>query len=321
MSRISPDAGFSGLILSASSDSVSMLLRALQETRRVEVLSRPQIMAMDNQEGRAFVGETVPFITRSDISQFGSTSNSIVREEVGLSLRVTPRISPDGLVVMRIFAANDRLGEVADGVPIAFGPNGEPILSPLVNTIQAETTVSALSGQTVVLSGLLTKRDTALHRRVPILADVPLLGNLFRYDAVSTRRAELLIVMTPHIVRNRFEAEMIKEVESARMDWCLADVIDMHGPVGLRSIRDPAGAAEAEVIYPEHVSPEEYQQMPEPYSPGGTRVPTEGQPTFPTVAPQASKESPASTEQAEKKKSRFRLPQFFAKSEKQTETK
>jgi len=321
VSRISPNAGFSGLILSASSDSVSMLLRALQETRRVEVLSRPQIMAMDNQEGKAFVGETVPFITGSFISQFGNTSNTITREEVGLSLRVTPRISPDGLVVMQIFAANDRLGDVADGVPIAFGPNGEPILSPLVNTIQAETTVSAVSGQTIVLSGLLTKRDTALHRRVPLLADIPLLGNLFRYDAVSTRRTELLIILTPHVVRNRFEAEMIKEVESARMDWCLSDVIDMHGPVGLRSRRDPAGAAEAEVIYPEQVAPEEYQPTPERYEPGEIEVPGDDLPQLPNVPlPSTSTEAPA-TGQTASKSSIFRLPRLFGKSKESSATK
>jgi len=319
VSRISPNAGFSGLILSASSDSVSMLLRALQETRRVEVLSRPQIMAMDNQEGKAFVGQTVPFITGSFISQFGNTSNTITREEVGLSLRVTPRISPDGLVVMQIFAANDRLGDVADGVPIAFGPNGEPILSPLVNTIQAETTVSAVSGQTIVLSGLLTKRDTALHRRVPLLADIPLLGNLFRYDAVSTRRTELLIILTPHIVRNRFEAEMIKEVESARIDWCLSDVIGMHGPVGLRSRRDPAGAAEAEVIYPEQIAPQECQPTPEQYGPGEIEAPAEDFPQLPNVPTPAASEETRTPEQTASKSTIFRLPRLFGKS-KETST-
>lgn len=119
-----------------------MLLRALQETQRVEVLSRPQIMAIDNQVGRAFVGETVPFITESTINQFGNPTNSIERIEVGLNLEVTPRISPDGLVVMKVFASNDRLGNISEGVPIAIAPNGEPINSPIVDTIQAETTVS-----------------------------------------------------------------------------------------------------------------------------------------------------------------------------------
>ena len=256
VNRVSSEGGFGGLVLSASSNSVSMLLRALQESQRVEVLSRPQIMALDNQEGYAFVGQTVPFITRSDVSVVGTPQNTIERVNVGLNLIVTPRISPDNLVVMNVFASNDRLQPINEGVPVAIAPNGDPILSPIVDSIEARTTVSAMSGQTVVLSGLLRKEDRALHRRVPILADVPLLGELFKFDSVATERKELLIVLTPHVVRGRLESEMIKQVESARMSWCLSDVIDLHGPVGLRSRQDPAGAAEAETIYPEAIPAE-----------------------------------------------------------------
>ena len=67
---------------------------------------------------------------------------------------------------------------------------------------------------------------------------------------------ELLIVMTPHVVKNRYESEMIKQVESARMNWCLSDVVNLHGPAGLRSQTDRAGAAEAETVYPDQLPPE-----------------------------------------------------------------
>jgi len=267
VNRVSPDAGFGGLVLSASSNSVSMLLRALQESRRLEVLSRPQIMALDNQLGTAFVGQIVPFITASQPNQFGQPTNQVERIQVGLDLQVTPRISPDGLVVMDVFAANNRLRPLSEGVPVAVSPNGDPILQPIQDAIQARTTVSAVSGQTIVLSGLITKEDTALHRRVPLLADIPLLGDLFRFDSVSTRRRELLIIMTPHVVRGRFEAEMLKQVESARMNWCLSDVVDLHGPAGLRSATDREGAAEAETVYPTEVMPQQFMpasQLPTP---------------------------------------------------------
>ncbi|MBX3432398.1 MAG: hypothetical protein KF847_03675 [Pirellulales bacterium] len=251
VNRLNPDLGFGGLVLSASSESVSMLLRALQESRRLEVLSRPQIMALNNQIGRAFVGEIVPFVTGQTVPVVGSFPiNQITREPVGLRLEVRPRISPDGLVVMEVFAEKSELGRIADGVPVGFAQNGDPINVPRVNATQAQTVVSAVSGQTVVLSGLLTKRDEAIHRRVPLLADIPLLGNLFRYDLSTTRRTELLIILTPHIVRSRYESEMLKQTESARMSWCLSDVVDMHGPAGLRSRLDPLGAAEAQAVYP-----------------------------------------------------------------------
>lgn len=255
VNRVSSDSGFGGLVLSASSNSVSMLLRALQESRRLEVLSRPQIMALNNQEGSAFVGQLVPFIRESNLNQLGLTTNTVEQVEVGLGLLVVPRISPDGLVVLDITAENRRLRPLNEGVPVAVSPNGDPILQPIQDAIIARTVVSAMSGQTVVLSGLITKEDNELHRRVPILADVPLLGDLFRFDSVSTTRRELLIVMTPHVVKNRFDSEMIKQIESARMNWCLTDIVNLHGPAGLRSQSDRAGVAESETVYPEHLPP------------------------------------------------------------------
>jgi type II secretion system protein D len=263
VNRVNPALGFGGLVLSASSESVSMLLRALQESRRLEVLSRPQIMALDNQEGRTFVGEIVPIITASVPDAFGRYQNTVTPEPVGLELRVRPRISPEDLVVMQVSALKRELGPLDQGVPIAIAPNGDPIRVPRINSTEALTTVSAVSGQTIVLSGLLTKRDEALHRRVPLLADIPLLGDLFRYDSSSVVRTELLIVLTPRVVRSRFDAERIKQVESARMSWCLADVVDLHGPAGLRSRQDPIGAAEAEVVIPAEL-PKDSQLLPAP---------------------------------------------------------
>ena len=69
---------------------------------------------------------------------------------------------------------------------------------------------------------------------------------IFKFDAKEVRRAELLIVLTPQVIRSRYQSEMIKQVESSRMSWCLSDVVDMSGPLGLRSRFDTMGAAEAE---------------------------------------------------------------------------
>jgi type II secretion system protein D len=271
--RISQAAGFGGLVLSASSESISMLLRALQESQRLEVLSRPQIMALDNQTGRAFVGQVVPYITASTIDQIGQRTNTITFRDVGLELLVRPRISPDNLVVMEIYAAKDELGSVADGVPISIAPNGAAINAPIIDSISAETTVSALSGQTVVLSGLLLKRDRELHRRVPLIADIPLIGDLFKFDAKQVERSELLIVLTPRVIRSRYESERLKQIESSRMSWCLSDVVDMHGPTGLRSRQDTLGAAEAETVYPTVVPDENGGFAPNPAPPAPPAAP------------------------------------------------
>jgi type II secretory pathway component GspD/PulD (secretin) len=288
VNRIAPDLGFGGFVLSASSNSVSMLLRALQETRRLEVLSRPQIMALDNQDGRAFVGQIIPIIVGTTFNQLGSPINTIEQQPVGLELIVRPRISPEDLVVMQISAVKRELGPVDQGIPIAFAANGDPIRSPIINSTEAQTTVSAVGGQTVVLSGLLTKRDEALHRRVPLLGDIPLVGALFRFDSSRQVRTELLIVLTPHVIRSRAESDRLKQVESSRINWCLSDVVDMHGPAGLRSRSDMLGAAEAEVVYPT-IEPGE-MPLPEP-APTGEMLPPAMTPpdvsldSYPTPAP------------------------------------
>ncbi len=284
--RVSQAAGFGGFVLSASSESISLLLRALQESQRLEVLSRPQIMALDNQTGRAFVGQVVPYITQSTLDTAGGRTNTITFRDVGLELLVRPRISPDDLVVMEVYAAKSQLGAIADGVPISIAPNGAAINAPIIDTISAETTISAVSGQTVVLSGLLTKRDRELHRRVPLLADIPLLGDLFKFDAKQVERAELLIVLTPHVIRSRRQSELLKQVESSRMSWCLSDVVDMHGPAGLRSRQDTLGAAQAEAVYPTDIPNENGVFAPEILGP--PLAPTLAPPMGPMMGPAVS---------------------------------
>jgi len=168
-----------------------------------------------------------------------------------LILGVTPRISPDGLVVMEIDAEKSELGPESEGIPISVSATGDVLRSPRINVTLAQTTVSALSGQTIVLGGLLFTSKTDVSRRVPLLADIPILGNLFRYDSTIKRRSELLIIMTPRVVRTEQEAEEIKKVEAARMHWCLADVIKLHGESGLRNRNDEFSDAETTTVYPD----------------------------------------------------------------------
>jgi type II secretion system protein D len=253
VSRVNSDLGFGGFVFSASSNSVSMLLRALQENRRLEVLSRPQIVALDNQPGEIRVGQRVPRISAVNTTNFGQ-NNTVEYEDAGIILQVTPRINDDGLVVMTVYAEKSQVGSTAEGIPIFAGTDGTVVNAPRIDQTVAQTTVAAMSGQTVVLSGLLTKQTTDVHRRVPLLSEIPLLGDLFRYDFVSEQRTELLIILTPRVMRNELDAEMIKQVESSRMSWVLCDVIDLHGPSGLKSRCDD-WTAETEAIYPGMLPP------------------------------------------------------------------
>ena len=248
--RVNGDLGFGGLVLSASNESISVLLRALSDNRRLDVLSRPQITTLDNQAAYVQVGERVPYITDVVTTNFGQ-NNVVELVDVGLILGVTPRINPDGMIVMEVDAQKSELGPIEDGIPIFVNITGDEVLSPRIEIIEAQTTVSAADGQTIVLGGLITESERNINRRVPYLADIPILGHLFRYDLAAKMRTELLIVLTPRVVRNEDDMEMIKQEESARMSWCLSDVQRVHGDTGIYGT-DITGVygPEPEVIYP-----------------------------------------------------------------------
>ncbi len=249
--RSDPALGFGGLVLSASSKSINVLLRALQQNQRLEVLSRPQVMTIDNQPAFIQVGQKVPRITGVTINQIGQ-NNTVMLENVGLILGVTPRISPDGMVVMEIDAEKSDVGTDADGIPISVSASGAVIRSPRINVTTAQTTISTASGETIILGGLITKSLLTINRRVPYISDIPVLGQLFKYDQVQAKRTELLIILTPHVVRNAEDAERLKQIEAARMHWCAADVHSVHGdPEFCRRGQCPACNADMPVIYPD----------------------------------------------------------------------
>ena len=113
----------------------------------------------------------------STVNQNGQ-SNTVALENVGLIIGVTPRISPDGMVVMEIDAEKSALGPEQEGVPVSVSVDGTVIRAPRIDTTTAQATVSAASGETIVLGGLITKRRQEITRRVPVLGDLPLLRHL-----------------------------------------------------------------------------------------------------------------------------------------------
>ncbi len=249
--RINNELGFGGLVLSASSESVSVLIRALEESRRADVLSRPQIRTLDNQSAFIQVGQRVPRITASNLTAGGLQTNTVELENVGIILGVTPRISPDNTVVMEIDAEKSQLGPEEKGVPITVSLDGTVIRSPSVDIQTAQATVSAASGETIVLGGMITSRDETISRRVPYLSDIPVLGNLFRFDSTTDIRAELLIILTPHVIRSPEDAQRIKETEMARMSWCAADIYEIHGDVGAAYDPGVVNDRDTETVYPD----------------------------------------------------------------------
>jgi len=279
LGRSDPTLGYGGLVLSASSESVSVLIRALQESQRLEVLGRPQIMTLDNQAAFIQIGKRVPRITGTQMNQIGQT-NTIDLVNVGLILGVTPRISPEGMVVMEIDAEKSDVGPESEGVPVSVVGN-VVIRSPSFDTTMAQTTVSAQDGETIVLGGLITRETRKIERKVPYLGDVPVLGNLFKYKSTDNQRSELLIVLTPHVVRGPEEADRIKRLESARMHWCLEDVYQVHGDAGITRNggqviypdTNPRGLPGPESVPPKPTAKDKPSKTPTPPAPGLEAIP------------------------------------------------
>jgi type II secretory pathway component GspD/PulD (secretin) len=225
-------SGLGGFVFSAASNSFNLLIRALKTQGRLDVLSRPQIQTLDNQTALINVGQDIPYVNTSNITATGIISNSILYRPVGVILQVTPRISPDGTVIMRVIP---EVSSVAN-TTISLGNNQT---ATAFNTQHVETTVFAQDGETVAIGGLITKHDERHDNKIPWLGDLPYIGALFRYRTQMKMRTELLVILTPRIVRSRFDADRILAEESRKLDWCLKDVLSIHGTTGMEPVNPP----------------------------------------------------------------------------------
>lgn len=214
--------GVGGFVFSAASNSVNVLVRALRTQGRIEVLSRPQIVTRDNQQALISVGQQVPIVTGSNITAQGIIQNTVEQQQVGIILKVLPQISPDGRIVMRVEPQVSRVSNST--VDIGNGVKGT-----IIDQTIASTTIEAFDGKTVVIGGLINKRDDKEQRGIPWLGDLPYIGALFRYRRHEKQRQELLIIMTPHIIRNPMDADRVFAEESRKMSWSLDDVQALHG--------------------------------------------------------------------------------------------
>ena len=192
---VSPINGVGGFVFSGGSNSFNLLVRALAAQGRLSILSRPQIMTLDNQTALVNIGQNIP-ISSGSIVTTGIVSIPTIRENVGIILQVTPKITPDGQVLMRVIPEVSAV----DPVPLNLG-NGT--LGTVLDIQHVETTVTAYDGETIVLGGLMAKTDNKTETKIPILGDLPGVGALFRYRTYSKNQKELIFIMTPHIVRCR----------------------------------------------------------------------------------------------------------------------
>ena len=233
MGRVNGDLGFGGLVLSAGSESINILLRALSENRRVEVLSRPMIQALHNQLGSIVVGQTFQQVNGlgAQNTLTGVSQPQLQERAVGIQLQVTPRVSPDGSITMEVVATKDGINPSRSIPIISDFQTGTTIDSPVIDTVTAQASVSVQDGQTIVLGGMITQSEGTIERKVPWLADLPVLGTAFRFDSKSKTRSELLIFLTPRIMKTPEDYEEQKQVEAERMAFSMEKAEEINGPV------------------------------------------------------------------------------------------
>jgi general secretion pathway protein D len=195
----------SGFIFHIDEANVTAAVQALATKATLDVLSRPYILTADNQQAVITVGQEVPFITRSQITESGQTINTIEYDDIGIILTVTPHINPQGLVTMDVAPEISTLtGETVD--------ISETVKAPVFAKRSAQSRVAVLDGQTIVIGGLMEDRATTGISKVPILGDIPLVGLLFQRSHTKKSKTELLIFLTPHVAEQpAFLQEMAED--------------------------------------------------------------------------------------------------------------
>ena len=246
--RSNSDTGYGGLVVSAGNESINVLLRALDDKSKVDILSRPQITTMENIQASVQVGQDLPYVTGVDNDQTAGGSTTFATDflNLGVLLAVTPRVRPDGEIWMRVDVSNSSVAD-GEGVAIQTTAAGGVVFQPIINTQNLQTDVVARSGQTIVLGGLIQTNKSESNRGIPFLSGIPAIGRLFSFDSSVQTRSELFVILRPVVIDSEEDRKMLLQTESDRLNWIASDVAEMHGPI----YEDETLACETETVYPD----------------------------------------------------------------------
>ncbi len=190
----------SGLRAFGTVGDMRIFMKALQSKTDFTVLSRPSIFTSNNQKGSISSGERIAIPTNSNSFSNGGASTNIEYQDVVLKLEVIPLVNSDNEITMQIALLNDEQNgtQIISGA----GSNGEDLSVPKISTREILTTVTVPNNNTIVLGGLIVGRTGKDKSGIPILSDIPYLGNLFGGTTNTNDRSELMVFMQPSIVKN-----------------------------------------------------------------------------------------------------------------------
>jgi type II secretory pathway component GspD/PulD (secretin) len=211
-------------------NNLDVALQAAQTDSRVNVLSRPRIQTSHGVEADLFVGSTIPYVDSTTAGAFGGTGvyNSYQQQQVGITLKVKPLINPDGLVVMDIYQEASVQGPPSTAVNI----NGTSV--PTINQRQASATVAVKDRDTIILGGMISTSQTKTKSGVPYLKDIPLLGNIFRSNANTEERVELIVLIRPTVLPTPEAAAAVANIERQKLPGVRAAENEIHEQEAVR---------------------------------------------------------------------------------------
>jgi general secretion pathway protein D len=202
-SQVAPTfPGFSYLFTQA--DNIRIVLDALSSRTRIEVRSMPKVMVLNNHTATLQVGDQVPIVTQQAISTVTTDApivNSVQYHDTGVILKVTPRVNRGGMVMM----------DISQEVSAVATTTTSGIDSPTIKQRKITSSVSIRDGETVALGGLIFDDNEVGRSGIPLLGDIPVLGNLFRSNTRRVNKTELIVLITPHVIDNSERARTVTE--------------------------------------------------------------------------------------------------------------
>jgi general secretion pathway protein D len=192
--------------------SFGAIINALQTDVDVNILSTPNLLTLDNEEAEIIVGGEEPFPTGTTLTSGGNTTFNVTREDVGITLKLTPQVNEGDMIKMKI---KQEITAVVPG-------SSEQILTtvgPSTTKRSVETVVVAKDQQTIVIGGLIDDKLTVNQQKIPFLGDIPVLGNLFKTKRTVKARTNILFFLRPYIIRDTADFLKIlqKKVEERNM--------------------------------------------------------------------------------------------------------
>ncbi len=203
-------AAFTGLdpgLVSLTNLNLRAFLKVLLTATDANVLATPQVLTLDNVNARINVGENRPFVTGSGtVGATGSILTTVERRDVGVILEITPHIMEDDMIRLEVTQ------EITAVLPIPQTVGNDVAVGPTTTKRSATTTILAKNGETVALGGLIREDVTIERTKIPFLGDIPFLGWLFKSDSTNKTKLNLLLFLTPTILKE--SSQMKKLVES-----------------------------------------------------------------------------------------------------------